>query len=799
MNAHNLRRTWPLALLAALLLAGTAIAVYLTHFHENALYGDTSVELANCPRDETTNCEAVNTSAYSDIAGVPISALGIPTYLLLIGLLALARRRPRLLSYVFAIGLVTVLYSGYLYYVSTVKIGFLCVWCFRLYCINASIPILALLAAWRSPGVLLREAFEDVARLAPEVWRSALVFAGLLILTIFFDLGYRSSLTRVTATAQGAAGAVSGATAMAPVQSSPPEPSAAAPPAAGPAAAPTPVSAVQPRGATAATANRARPAPARPITTPSTPAESAPAGAPTLNAPHLADTTTPPGSSPSTAETAAPVAPVAPIAPGSQLVLTTPLKQIEGHAGGVQSKVFDLQGHIGKGRPVALLFWAPGFSVSESALVDLTRYLKDRAPQYDVYAVAGRREDQRPEMLWERFCMLERPSGLPLLMDDGFVLSKQLNVTDVPDLVLVDAQGRLVVTKIKGLDQLVSMSPERLTSEQMIARVAQGPAAAAVNVVPPYYPASELFGRCAPEFTLMDVMTHRDVTFTGRSPNGRPTLLVFWSSTCKHCQKEIPQLVAYVKSHPDAVNVVSVSFIKPDRPDGFSHRRVTEAYIRTNGITWPVLDDSSGYADDLYRVISTPTTFLISPGGQILDAWYYTHPNLSPVMDATLPRLAAAGGQCRPASPQTPSRATFSVTGPDGRTVPLQTLTDRPSLVHLWATWCVPCQTELPGLLKFRRALEGSGGRLVLVSVEDAAAADRIKAYGTKLDPAFASYRAPKGGLADLLDLSYSVPRTFVVARDGEVLKTYYGAQPWDDPSFQEQVRALLQLPTRRG
>ncbi len=131
--------------------------------------------------------------------------------------------------------------------------------------------------------------------------------------------------------------------------------------------------------------------------------------------------------------------------------------------------------------------------------------------------------------------------------------------------------------------------------------------------------------------------------------------------------------------------------------------------------------------------------------------------------------------------------------------MPLQSLTDRPSLIHLWATWCVPCQSELPGLLKYRRSLEGSCGKLVLVLVEDSAAGDRIRAYGSKLDPGFASYRAPKGGLADLLDLSYSVPRTFVVARDGEVLKTFYGAQPWDDPSFQEKVRALLQLPARRG
>src|SRR5262249_28552812 len=206
---------------------------------------------------------------------------------------------------------------------------------------------------------------------------------------------------------------------------------------------------------------------------------------------------------------------------------------------------------------------------------------------WEVFGVEGKGDDRIREMLCERFLMLDRPPGLPLLMDEGFALSKQIDVTDVPNLVLFDAKGKLAVTKIKGLDQVVTMAPLRQTAADVIQRVAHSGLPEPIQRVPPYYPASELFGRCAPSFTLTDVMTHKDVTFTGRSPHGRPTLLVFWSSTCKHCQVEIPKLVEYTRAHPDVLDVVSVSFIKPDRPDGFSHRRVTEAYIRTNGITWP--------------------------------------------------------------------------------------------------------------------------------------------------------------------------------------------------------------------
>src|SRR5262245_26329069 len=284
-------RVTPLWVLSALLLAGVSVCLYLTRFHENAMYGDTSVGLANCPESATTNCEAVNTSGYSELAGIPISALGVPTYLLLFGMVLAARRRPRLLSHIFSIGLLTVGYSAYLYYVSTVKIGFLCVWCFRLYVINASIPVLALAAARRNPLRLVADSLDDLRRLAPEARRSAAVFATLLVLTILADLGYRSSLT------------VAGPPAAAPTEA-PPAPVVApvAPPVA---PAPSP---------TTPPAPVARAAPPRP-----------PRAAPTA----------PAALRPEAAPTAAHT--------GASFIVGAPLKEIAGHRGGVEVRPFDLQ------------------------------------------------------------------------------------------------------------------------------------------------------------------------------------------------------------------------------------------------------------------------------------------------------------------------------------------------------------------------------------------------------------------------------------------------------------------------
>ena len=46
------------------------------------------------------------------------------------------------------------------------------------------------------------------------------------------------------------------------------------------------------------------------------------------------------------------------------------------------------------------------------------------------------------------------------------------------------------------------------------------------------------------------------------------------------------------------------------------------------------------------------------------------------------------------------------LTGPDGRPATLTSLTGKPTLINLWATWCAPCVEELPTI----DALAGSAG-----------------------------------------------------------------------------------------
>jgi hypothetical protein len=99
--------------------------------------------------------------------------------------------------------------------------------------------------------------------------------------------------------------------------------------------------------------------------------------------------------------------------------------------------------------------------------------------------------------------------------------------------------------------------------------------------------------------------------------------------------------------------------------------------------------------------------------------------------------------------------------------------------------------------LRFKDRLANSGARVVFVSVEDDASGPTIESFKKTNSMAFDSYRAPHGGLADAIEISYSVPRTFVLAPGGQVVDELYGDQPWDDAQFEKKVRTRLQLPSR--
>ncbi|MEM7249151.1 MAG: redoxin domain-containing protein [Acidobacteriota bacterium] len=245
-----------------------------------------------------------------------------------------------------------------------------------------------------------------------------------------------------------------------------------------------------------------------------------------------------------------------------------------------------------------------------------------------------------------------------------------------------------------------------------------------------------------------------------------------FSSTCKHCQTDVPQLVEFEKTHADAYDIIGITKIKNDR-----HRKVSTKYFKDQGIEFPILEDA-GRVSELLKVTSTPTTLYVAPEGMVVKATYYQHRELEKDYLSYLPQLRGA-----PAPPPSPRKKGWhfplKVKDAKGEVVDLARSEGKPTLIHFWATWCGPCVKELPEFMERVPELEKEGD-VYLITVEDDPAA--VAKYEKKSGLSLGSYLSPHEGLAENLDFSRSVPRTYVLDGNGNVTRLLRGSYDWKDP-----------------
>jgi cytochrome c biogenesis protein CcmG/thiol:disulfide interchange protein DsbE len=125
----------------------------------------------------------------------------------------------------------------------------------------------------------------------------------------------------------------------------------------------------------------------------------------------------------------------------------------------------------------------------------------------------------------------------------------------------------------------------------------------------PSAPASPLVGRAAPGFTLAQLDGPQ---FTLSTLRGQVVVINFWASWCAECHTEQSALNGTWQQFRDSgVVVVGVNFqdTSTDARD----------YVRTAGVSYPVVEDSDSRAALAYGVRGIPETFIVDRSGRIVD------------------------------------------------------------------------------------------------------------------------------------------------------------------------------------
>jgi thiol-disulfide isomerase/thioredoxin len=98
------------------------------------------------------------------------------------------------------------------------------------------------------------------------------------------------------------------------------------------------------------------------------------------------------------------------------------------------------------------------------------------------------------------------------------------------------------------------------------------------------------------------------------SLQGKVVLVYFWATWCGYCRKELPATIERLtrerKDQPFAVLAVNI-----EEP-----RDLVAGFVRSAGVSAPVLLDGDGRVTRDYRVRATPTTFVVGRDGRLV-AW----------------------------------------------------------------------------------------------------------------------------------------------------------------------------------
>lgn len=135
----------------------------------------------------------------------------------------------------------------------------------------------------------------------------------------------------------------------------------------------------------------------------------------------------------------------------------------------------------------------------------------------------------------------------------------------------------------------------------------------------------------------------------------------------------------------------------------------------------------------------------------------------------------------------------FALLDLNGRRVSLSDFRGKVVFLNFWATWCGPCQIEIPSLARLRDHYRGRNFQLLTISIDQ---------EGRRAVEAF--FRQHNVSLPTLIDAEarvasqfgvQGVPSSFLIDGRGVVERTFLGPQEWMAPEILRIIDRLLIAP----
>jgi len=137
-----------------------------------------------------------------------------------------------------------------------------------------------------------------------------------------------------------------------------------------------------------------------------------------------------------------------------------------------------------------------------------------------------------------------------------------------------------------------------------------------------------------------------------------------------------------------------------------------------------------------------------------------------------------------------PAAPDFTLADVHGKKVSLTGFRGKVVILNFWATWCGPCEAEMPSLNNLYQELKSRGLVVIAISVDPTEKSVLSFIAEKKL-----TFPVVMDKNKEVYFDSYAVvglPTTFIIDRSGVLLEKIIGEQQWDSAKTKEKILNLL-------
>lgn len=132
----------------------------------------------------------------------------------------------------------------------------------------------------------------------------------------------------------------------------------------------------------------------------------------------------------------------------------------------------------------------------------------------------------------------------------------------------------------------------------------------------------------------------------------------------------------------------------------------------------------------------------------------------------------------------------ISVVSLDNQQLTLASLKGKVVLLNFWATWCPPCRAEIPSMMKLNAAMAGKPFQMVCVSVDEGGK-PAIQEFFKNSGQSLPAYTDASGQAAKTYGIT-GVPESFLIDKNGIIVKKVIGGLEWNSPEVINVIEGLM-------